>query len=558
MQTSRIMASPSGAAACRLRERSSLSLTSKLSPARSHSASFPNAPRTPAAFRRSKDFGNFQTCHACVVRTGQEQPIKQSKNGTYRVLLSPLKRTPFSKPLPHESAKTLRKCTTRRTPTILAASKQAAKTSFVSWSGSQSADLRGLEQWLQKAGLPPQKVVIEEVGEGQGRGLVAVQGLRKGDTVLTVPSSFLFTADKAYETPDLGPLLHAANVPDWPALAIFLLYEKSKGPSSDWAAYIAALPRQTGCVLEWPEGQVANFLAGSPLQAKARLCVRDVEESFRDLSEVLFSQHPKVFPPKVFTPNNFKWAFSILFSRLVRLPSLGDAVSLAPFADMANHSVDATTFFEFDARAGAVVLKADRNYEKGQQVFVSYGPRSSGDLLLSYGFVPKLDTNPHESVDLPFDPSPSTSQNSPPAEAERFPIRLTGMPEQLWDAARQKAQEVSAGDEGSQGSLELSTRELLLEAVQRVLKGYKKSLEDDEALAEAPTSDDSLNAVSLTQREIAAATVRVIERRVLYRTEAVLRGEIRSLKQKQETGGNEGGRERQSRGFLSRITGLFS
>lgn len=60
-----------------------------------------------------------------------------------------------------------------------------------------------------------------------------------------------------------------------------------------------------------------------------------------------------------------------------------------------------------------------------------------------------------------------------------------------------------------------------------VVRNFKKfSLfgQDDEALAEAPTSDESLNAVSLTQREIAAATVRVIERRILYRTEAVSDG----------------------------------
>jgi hypothetical protein len=52
----------------------------------------------------------------------------------------------------------------------------------------------------------------------------------------------------------------------------------------------------------------------------------------------------------------------------VRLSALDNTVSLVPFADMANHSVDASTFFEYDSSAGAVVLKADRGYEKGQQV----------------------------------------------------------------------------------------------------------------------------------------------------------------------------------------------
>jgi len=34
------------------------------------------------------------------------------------------------------------------------------------------------------------------------------------------------------------------------------------------------------------------------------------------------------------------------------------------------------------------------------QVFISYGKKSNGELLLSYGFVPKEGTNPNDSVEL--------------------------------------------------------------------------------------------------------------------------------------------------------------
>lgn len=36
------------------------------------------------------------------------------------------------------------------------------------------------------------------------------------------------------------------------------------------------------------------------------------------------------------------------------------------------------------------------------QVFISYGKKSNGELLLSYGFVPEEGTNPNDSVDLPM------------------------------------------------------------------------------------------------------------------------------------------------------------
>lgn len=36
------------------------------------------------------------------------------------------------------------------------------------------------------------------------------------------------------------------------------------------------------------------------------------------------------------------------------------------------------------------------------QVFISYGKKSNGELLLSYGFVPREGTNPSDSVELPL------------------------------------------------------------------------------------------------------------------------------------------------------------
>lgn len=36
------------------------------------------------------------------------------------------------------------------------------------------------------------------------------------------------------------------------------------------------------------------------------------------------------------------------------------------------------------------------------QVFISYGKKSNGELLLSYGFVPREGTNPSDSAELPL------------------------------------------------------------------------------------------------------------------------------------------------------------
>ena len=40
------------------------------------------------------------------------------------------------------------------------------------------------------------------------------------------------------------------------------------------------------------------------------------------------------------------------------------------------------------AGARSVVLRTDRGYSKGDEVYVSYGQKTSALLLLSYGFIP--------------------------------------------------------------------------------------------------------------------------------------------------------------------------
>jgi len=47
------------------------------------------------------------------------------------------------------------------------------------------------------------------------------------------------------------------------------------------------------------------------------------------------------------------------------------------------------------------VVNSTREYQKGEQVFVSYGAKSNGELLKNYGFV--LEENPVDFVSLHFE-----------------------------------------------------------------------------------------------------------------------------------------------------------
>ncbi len=109
-----------------------------------------------------------------------------------------------------------------------------------------------------------------------------------------------------------------------------------------------------------------------------------------------------------FTFENWEWAFTMLFSRAIRLRNLkeGETLAMVPYADLINHSsfsrayIDARETGDWLFKTGEeeVILYADRGYRKMEQIYISYGPKSNADLLLLYGFA--LERNPYNSVDV--------------------------------------------------------------------------------------------------------------------------------------------------------------
>lgn len=69
-----------------------------------------------------------------------------------------------------------------------------------------------------------------------------------------------------------------------------------------------------------------------------------------------------------FTDAALRWGFSMLLSRLIRLPRRDNLEACIPFADMLNHSPTAEAFLDWDAASQAVVLQPDRAYSSGEQV----------------------------------------------------------------------------------------------------------------------------------------------------------------------------------------------
>jgi len=68
---------------------------------------------------------------------------------------------------------------------------------------------------------------------------------------------------------------------------------------------------------------------------------------------------------------------------------------MMPMLDALNHQSGASTSCAFDAERNAFVLTSNVDIKTGEQIFLSYGPKSNDELLQLFGFVEE--NNPNEN-----------------------------------------------------------------------------------------------------------------------------------------------------------------
>jgi hypothetical protein len=78
-----------------------------------------------------------------------------------------------------------------------------------------------------------------------------------------------------------------------------------------------------------------------------------------------------------------------------KTPPRDDCLALAPFADYFNH---ADTGCSVTFSPEGITIKSDKVYEKGEEIYISYGSHSNDFLLAEYGFV--LEKNKWDEIRL--------------------------------------------------------------------------------------------------------------------------------------------------------------
>lgn len=246
-------------------------------------------------------------------------------------------------------------------------------------------------------------------------GLFAKQNIRKGDVMLNMPydDSYMLTPSVARDvynkilpdeydgwTGDAGLIamliLNEVARLDGKGLALPKREARLQTFMSAWAQALPTLDQMSYHPFLWNEYDLEVLQSSS--MTKIYQSLDDVDEDAAWLGERVWGKDRNTFPETVsiggeivpcFSPMGFKWAMTLSLSRCIFVDG---SLRLLPFLDMANHGDKAREFESgfmgtFGTTKGTQLVAA-KDYQKGEEVFCSYGPKSAADYLLEHGFCP--------------------------------------------------------------------------------------------------------------------------------------------------------------------------
>ncbi|CAM6120332.1 unnamed protein product [Calypogeia fissa] len=293
-----------------------------------------------------------------------------------------------------------------------------------------SGRLNALEEWLQLQGVPMVGLKLTG-GLKEGAGVVAQRKFDKGQMLCTVPAHVMMTTATAIRSKDDVGILFKADpiLRQMPTLilALHLLFEKHR-PSeepSNWAGYIQSLPGQ-GSSSESNSENTDNFimplafsletieaLKGTAVLVEMHKALRNYARQYAHVRLLLKQLRGQSMAIELanawFTWAEFRWAASIVMTRQNPIPGTPDmetpqALALIPYLDMFNHEEGDITC-HFAVQHQQMELTAKRDFEAGEQVYISYGYRPNSALLLYSGFVPEH--NSRDRIKVPVELSQS-------------------------------------------------------------------------------------------------------------------------------------------------------
>lgn len=146
------------------------------------------------------------------------------------------------------------------------------------------------------------------------------------------------------------------------------------------------------------------------LQAKEHL-----RAQYDALCPALFTDHPDIFQPELYTWDQFMWACELWYSNSMKVISTDGKLKtcLVPIAGLLNHSLCShiLNYGRVDSSTNSLKFCLSRPCKGGEQCYLSYGSFPSSHFVNFYGFIPKGD-NPYDVIPLDIDTNQPTNNGS--------------------------------------------------------------------------------------------------------------------------------------------------
>ncbi|XP_062078629.1 uncharacterized protein LOC133783107 [Humulus lupulus] len=256
-----------------------------------------------------------------------------------------------------------------------------------------------LVQWGEDNGMRS-RLRIAYV-EGAGRGAIAREDLKAGDTALEIPTS-LIISEELMKKSDMYQILEKRNEMSSETMLLLWSMKEKYNNNSRFKNYFDTLPEEFHTGLSF--GVEAFMVLGDTvlmeeiIQAKEHLQVQ-----YNQLVPPLCNEHPDIFPPELYTWEQFLWACELWYSNSMKImfPDRELRTCLVPVAGFLNHSLSphVISYGKVDSTTDTLKFCLSRPCRAGEECFLSYGNFSSSHLITFYGFVPKGD-NPYDIIPL--------------------------------------------------------------------------------------------------------------------------------------------------------------
>jgi len=268
---------------------------------------------------------------------------------------------------------------------------------YISWLSENNVYISSKSTW----GRPPHPCLISDQtvdeGESSGRGLIAFKNIQQNEKIIEIPESIIMTDKTDFNYDENG-----ASMNEYDKLAIFLIRERSKGDKSFWKPYLDTLPKENDLklIFRWKMSDMI-FLKGSKISLATKYLKKKLDFQFYNLKERLFLQNLLIFPEEIFNLQSWEWAMTLLFSRAIYLQN-SKRIAIVPYGDLLNHNPFSTSYIDSKSIPFSnnieIAMYSDRSYNKFDQIFTTYGPKTNLELLLLYGF--SSERNPFESYEI--------------------------------------------------------------------------------------------------------------------------------------------------------------